>query len=82
MYDDGQQPGQLPAPGVEVKDTAAAGDIFHGAFAFALLQQMPLRQALRFATSAAGLSVQKFGARTSTPDLFQVREALENELKD
>jgi len=82
IYDDGQQQGQLPALGVEVKDTTAAGDIFHGAFAFALLEQMPLQQALRFATTAAGLSVQKFGGRTSTPDLFQVREALGNEPKD
>jgi sulfofructose kinase len=82
IYDNGQQQGRLPALGVEVKDTTAAGDIFHGAFAFALLEPMPLRQALRFATIAAGLSVQKFGGRTSTPDLVQVREVLKNEPED
>ena len=80
IYDDGQQQGRLPALSVEVNDTTAAGDIFHGAFAFALLEHMQLRPALRFATIAAGLSVQKFGGRTSTPDLRQVRK--ENESKD
>src|SRR5579859_2930787 len=50
IYDDGQRSGQLPALKVDARDTTAAGDIFHGAFAFALLEKMELRQALRFAT--------------------------------
>jgi len=62
----------------EIKDTAAAGDIFHGAFAFALLHKLELLPALRFATVAAGLSVQKFGGRTSTPELAEVRKAMGN----
>jgi sugar/nucleoside kinase (ribokinase family) len=82
IYDDCQQQGRLPALSAEVKDTTAAGDIFHGAFAFALLEEMQLGQALCFATIAAGLSVQQFGGRTSTPDLCQVRETMANESKD
>ena len=79
VYDDGREQARLPALKVDTKDTTAAGDIFHGAFAFALLRQMQLRQALRFATIAAGLSVQRFGGRTSTPDLVHVKEAMEND---
>jgi len=79
VYDDGKEQGRLPALKVQTIDTTAAGDIFHGAFAFALLAQMQFRQALRFATVAAGLSVQKCGGRTSAPTLPQVREAMDHE---
>ena len=76
IYDDGQQAGQIPALKVTIRDTTAAGDIFHGAFAFALLQQMEQRPALHFASVAAGLSVQQFGGRPSTPNLAAVKEAM------
>jgi sugar/nucleoside kinase (ribokinase family) len=76
VYDDGREQGRLDALAVEAKDTTAAGDIFHGAFAFALLQEMELRSALKFATVAAGLSVQKPGGRPSIPQLDEVKEAL------
>jgi len=76
IYDDGRQAGQIPALKVTARDTTAAGDIFHGAFAFALLRKMELRPALHFATVAAGLSVQQFGGRPSTPNLAAVKEAM------
>jgi ribokinase len=59
-----------------VVDTTAAGDIFHGAFAFAVAQSMPLWESLRFASMAAALSVEVAGGRTSIPALKQVKEAL------
>ncbi|HTL57636.1 MAG TPA: PfkB family carbohydrate kinase [Candidatus Limnocylindrales bacterium] len=79
IYDDGNSQERLPALPVPAKDTSAAGDVFHGAFAFALLQNLPLPQALRLATTAAGLSVQKFGGRPSTPDLAEVKKAMRDE---
>jgi sugar/nucleoside kinase (ribokinase family) len=79
VYDDGREQGRLDTLAVEAKDTTAAGDIFHGAFAFALLEEMELRSALRFATVAAGLSVQKLGGRPSAPELAVVKEALTRE---
>jgi sulfofructose kinase len=60
-------------------DTTAAGDIFHGTFAYALLRHLGLGQALRLATTAAGLSVQKFGGRPSVPELAAVEQAMTNE---
>ena len=79
IYDDGSQQGRLPALAVKARDTTAAGDIFHGAFAFALLQKLPLPGALRLATVAAGLSVEKFGGRPSAPNLVDVQKAMGHE---
>lgn len=76
IYDDGRHTGHLPAMNVRPVDTTAAGDVFHGAMAFALLQNMPLLQALALATTAAGLSVQSPGGRASIPTLAAVRAAM------
>jgi sugar/nucleoside kinase (ribokinase family) len=78
-FDDGREQGRLPALPVKAVDTTAAGDIFHGAFAYALLRHLGLGQALRLATTAAGLSVQKFGGRPSVPELAAVEQAMTNE---
>ena len=79
IFDDGRQQGRLPALAVKAKDTTAAGDIFHGAFAFALLEKLPLPRALRLATVAAGLSVEKFGGRPSAPNLADVQKGMDHE---
>jgi sulfofructose kinase len=44
-------------------DTTGAGDVFHGAFCYAVLQQMPLDQALDFANAMAALNCTAAGAR-------------------
>ena len=75
-FDDGRRQGRLAALPVKAVDTTAAGDIFHGALAYALLQGMELGSALRLATVAAGLSVRNFGGRPSAPGLAEVREAM------
>jgi sugar/nucleoside kinase (ribokinase family) len=75
-FDDGHERDHLPALAVKAVDTAAAGDIFHGAFAYGLVKQMKLREALRLANVAAGLSVEKTGGRVSIPDLDTVNNTL------
>ncbi|HIF9317842.1 TPA: ribokinase [Photobacterium damselae] len=52
---------------VKAIDTTAAGDTFNGALLTALQEEMPLRDAIRFAHAAAALSVTRFGAQTSIP---------------
>ena len=79
VFDDGKNQGTVPARATVAKDTTAAGDIFHGAFAYALLKSMDLPQALQLATVAAGLSVQTLGGRTSTPKLSAVLEELHHD---
>jgi sugar/nucleoside kinase (ribokinase family) len=71
-FDDGQRQGRLDALRVKAVDTTAAGDIFHGALAFALLRSMNLGEALQLATVTAGLSVQRPGGRPSVPALSEV----------
>jgi ribokinase len=56
-----------PAPRVSALDTTAAGDTFVGALAAALAGGRALPDAVRFAQSAAALSVTRAGAQPSIP---------------
>jgi sugar/nucleoside kinase (ribokinase family) len=76
IVDDGSGFRHLPAFPARTVDTTAAGDIFHGALAFALAKSLPLWESLRFASMTASLSVRVPGGRTSIPPLAQVKEAL------
>jgi sulfofructose kinase len=55
----------LYSPGfcVRAVDTTGAGDIFHGAFLYALLQDWPLARSLDFSNAAAALNCTAVGAR-------------------
>ena len=64
----------LPAYSVRPVDTTGAGDVFHGAFAFAILRGFPLELTLKLASLAAALSVQERGGRLSIPSLDAVRK--------
>ena len=61
-------------PGLKLPpvDTTGAGDIFHGAFTYAISKNYDLEKSVRYANITAGLSVQKLGARLSIPDLGEV----------
>ncbi|UWM78376.1 sugar kinase (plasmid) [Rhizobium sp. WSM4643] len=66
----------LAAPKVRAVDTLAAGDIFHGAFALATAEGMPIEKTMRFASMAAALKCQVFGGRTGAPNRAEVGDAL------
>jgi len=72
----GDRRGGYDALSVKAVDTTAAGDIFHGAFAYGLFQAWDLDKILRFASCAAGISVGRYGGRTSFPALEEVLSAL------
>lgn len=57
----------VAAPEVKAIDTTAAGDVFNGALAVALLEDMPLIEAVSFACHAAAISVTRMGAQCSSP---------------
>lgn len=63
----GREPLTVPAPRVRAMDTTAAGDTFVGALAVALGERRPMPEALRWASAAAALSVQRPGAQDSMP---------------
>jgi sulfofructose kinase len=64
----------LRPPPVEVVDTLAAGDVFHGAFALALAEGRREPEALRFATAAAATKCTMAGGRPGIPDRPAVDE--------
>jgi len=52
-----------PAFVVNCLDTTGAGDVFHGAFCYAVLQGMPMHDALEFSNAMAALNCTALGAR-------------------
>lgn len=64
---DGEDGVMVPAFKVEAVDTTAAGDVFNGALAVALTEELELEEAVRFASKAASISVTRMGAQASAP---------------
>jgi sulfofructose kinase len=52
---------------VPCADTTGAGDVFHGAFCYCILEGMPLSTALEFSNAAAALNCTAIGARGHVP---------------
>ena len=65
----------MPAFAVDVVDTLAAGDVFHGAFAFGLARGYPMYQIMRFASAAAAIKCSRFGGRARRTDEIRSRRA-------
>ncbi|MGA2878797.1 MAG: PfkB family carbohydrate kinase [Bryobacteraceae bacterium] len=55
----------LYSPGfvVDAIDTTGAGDVFHGAFCYSVIESMPVREALEFSNAMAALNCTALGAR-------------------
>ncbi len=62
----------MPGIKVDVKDTTAAGDIFHGAFAYCILNSYSIEKAIAYSNIAAGLSCTIVGGKLSIPNLNTV----------
>jgi sugar/nucleoside kinase (ribokinase family) len=61
---------------VNVVDTTGAGDVFHGAFAYAVIHGWSMENALDFASATAALKCTMFGGRTGIPAIPVVIEFL------
>jgi sulfofructose kinase len=59
---------------VDVVDTTGAGDVFHGAYLYAFLQDWPARRCLAFAAATAALKCRALGGRAGIPTRQQVEE--------
>lgn len=53
-------------------DTTGAGDVYHGAYIFGLLQKWSMPRCMRFASAAAALKCRKVGAQAGIPDLDSI----------
>jgi sulfofructose kinase len=62
----------LPAFKVDVIDSLAAGDAFHGGFTLALVEGRALPDMLRFASATAALKCTKFGGASGAPTRAEV----------
>ena len=68
----------LYAKGFEVNavDTTGAGDVFHAAFIYGLLQNWEVRHILQFANGAAALKCRSLGGRKGIPTLQEIHKLL------
>lgn len=62
----------VPAFSVHAVDTTGAGDVFRGAFIYAMLQKKPVAEILTFANAAAAASCTRLGALNGVPQLEEV----------
>ncbi|HUU81329.1 MAG TPA: PfkB family carbohydrate kinase, partial [Acidobacteriota bacterium] len=58
---------------VKAVDTTGAGDVYHGAYIYGILQGWELRECMRFASAAAALKCKEMGAQSGVPDLEAIR---------
>jgi sulfofructose kinase len=73
----GDQCVEFPGISINALDTTGAGDIFHGAFLFGLLQNWPLQKIMAFSNTAAGLSCLQVGAQSGIQTLSEILEHME-----
>ena len=66
-----------PAFVVDCVDTTGAGDVFHGAFCYAVLEGMPMRETLEFSNAMAALNCTAMGARGGIATLAEARALIE-----
>jgi len=66
----------FPTIPVDVVDTTGAGDAFHGAFMFGLLQGWDVPRMARFASAVGAMNCRFLGGRTGLPNRQQVDEFL------
>lgn len=77
LYTAGDDLARAPAFGVNVVDTLGAGDVWHGAFALALAEGADEPTAIRMASAAAALKVQRHGGRAGAPTRTERDQFLE-----
>ena len=72
----GGEPRRDAAFDVPVVDTLGAGDVWHGAFALALAEGRDEPAALRIASAAAAIKVQRPGGRAGVPTRAELDDFL------
>jgi sugar/nucleoside kinase (ribokinase family) len=64
----------FPAYQVEVVDTTGCGDVFHGAYAAALVRGESIGKSIQVASASAAIKATCFGGREGIPNLNKVEE--------
>ena len=76
LWSDGGAEGYAPGFSVEAVDTTGAGDVFHGAFIYGILNGWELERSIIFANAAAALSCRRLSGRLGIPQLSEVESLL------
>ncbi len=63
---------------VDCVDTTGAGDVFHGAFCYSVIESMPVRDALEFSNAMAALNCTALGARGRIASLAEAQALMRN----
>lgn len=64
---------RIRPPKVRALDTTGCGDVFHGAYAFAVARGLPLVERLQLASAAAALKATRHGGQAGIPTLLEIR---------
>jgi sulfofructose kinase len=67
---------------VDCTDTTGAGDVFHGAFCYAVLNGMPMRETLEFSNAMAALNCTCLGARGGIATIAEAQALIERAGQD
>lgn len=63
---------------IQVVDSTGAGDVFHGAFIYGLLQKKNPRECARFASAVSAIKCTAQGGRTGIPDVKTTEKFIES----
>jgi ribokinase len=67
---------------VDAVDTTGAGDVFHGAFLYAVLSDWDVRRCCVFANAVAAMKCRELGGRTGIPSLGETLDFLSERAPD
>jgi sulfofructose kinase len=70
------KPFDVVGVGINVVDTTGAGDVFHGAFLYGLLQSWEAGDILLFANAVSALKCTRLSGRAGIPRVAEVRTFL------
>ena len=80
---DGDQYFAVPAfHNISIVDTTGAGDVFHGAFIFGLLQGWDVKKASLFSSAVSAIKCTRLGGRAAIPDYNTVQKFIETGVID
>jgi ribokinase len=68
-----------PAFPVKAVDSTGAGDVFHGAYIYGLINHWPVAKTIRFASWAAAMKCRKPGGRAGIPTIEEAAAFLKNQ---
>jgi sulfofructose kinase len=67
-----------PAYRIDVKDTTGAGDVFHGAALYAILDGYDMKSTAKFASAAAALKCRTVGGKAGIADLNEINNFIQS----